>query len=286
MINNAAQAPQANPGEEELPLVWYAPTANPFRVRAPVHRYLAGSCIATAAAVSLEACHRLAPPPPAPWWEVARSVVSDLITRPPTWPPSNVGEAVELVKDLASRLPTPPPQWREGARWLYEHRRPIQLGCAVVAAGCAVVAGYRWYRSREREEELDPYAQPTSVIEVSPDIAQGVPVSFACPVGLRDLVRERCLLLERTPALCQKIKSIAGRWCDEHGVTPDRRPGYIAGAVAACMSVPEFEQHLILFENGKNVQELYKRVRMHQHASTPEQRKMRLLDWLTRPGRR
>lgn len=190
---------------------------------------------------------------------------------------------MDVVK---SHLPPVPTRIQTCAAWVDDHKTLIQAGCATVAAGLVAIAGYRWLRSRERAEEPDPFAPPTSIVEVSPEVARGVPVSFSCPASLRSLVLERAMLLERTPALLQKIKSIAGRWCDEQSVPPDKRPAYIAGAVASCMCVPELEQHLLMFETGHNVQELYKRVRRHQTASTPEERKMRFLDWLTRPGRR
>lgn len=215
------------------------------------------------------------------------NMARDLIEAKPTlcWP-KNVEDVNNILQVVKKSLPPLPTQGQRVATWLHDNKRAIQIGLAIVGAGCAIVAGYRIYRARERAEEPDPFAPPTAIIEVAPDIAQGVPVSFCCPASLRSLVIERAMLLERTPALCQKIKSIAGRWCDENNVTPDKRPTYIAGAIAACMCVPELEQHLLLFETGHNVQELYKRVRRHQGSLTPEARKMRLLDWLTRPGRR
>lgn len=211
----------------------------------------------------------------------------ELVHRAPRFHlPRDLADAAEMLGEIRACLPPTPRPVQSLAKTITEHKRPIQLALGVAAVGLGAVACYRWFRARERAEEPDPFAPPTSLIEVSAEVAQGVPVSFSCPAALRSTVLERCMLLERTPTLCQKIKSIAGRWCDEQSVPPDKRPAYIAGAIASCMCVPEMEQHLLMFERGHNIQELYKRVRQHQQAITPEQRKLRLLDWLTRPGRR
>lgn len=134
--------------------------------------------------------------------------------------------------------------------------------------------------------EPEGFAGPTTCVEVTQERAQAAPTHFACPAGLRALVCEKAMMLERTPALLQKIKGMAGRWCDDHGINPMERPAYIAGAVACAMTVPRMELDLAAYQRRWEVR--YAQRMIAQAADAGERTPSHVLfwRWLTNPGRR
>lgn len=112
------------------------------------------------------------------------------------------------------------------------------------------------------------------------------PTHFACPAGLRALITERCLMLERTPQLLQKIKSVAGRWCDDHGINPMERPMCIAGAVACAMTVPRMELDLAAYQRRWEIRDAQRMIAAAHQAGDHVPPHVLFWRWLTQPGRR
>lgn len=134
--------------------------------------------------------------------------------------------------------------------------------------------------------EPDGFAGPTTCVEVTQERAQADPTHFACPAGLRALVTEKAMMLERTPALLQKIKGMAGRWCDDHGINPMERPAYIAGAVACAMTVPRMELDLAAYQRKWEVRYAQRMIAQAHDAGERTPNHVLFWRWLTNPGRR
>lgn len=133
--------------------------------------------------------------------------------------------------------------------------------------------------------EPDGPGQPAMMVEVTQQEALEQPTHFVCPAGLRALVTEKIMLLERTPTMVQKIKSMAGKWCDDHQVGPFERPRYIAGAVAAAMTVPHLEMDLLLFNAWDPIQRAHRKVRQYHGETINLDATSRFWQWM-RQGRR
>lgn len=133
--------------------------------------------------------------------------------------------------------------------------------------------------------EPDGPGQPALMVEVTQQEALAQPTHFICPAGLRALVTEKVLLLERTPQMVQRIKSVAGKWCDDHQVGAFERPRYIAGAVAACMTVPHLEMDLLLFNSWDPIQRAHRRLQNYHNQNLLPDATSRFWQWM-RQGRR
>uniref|UniRef100_A0AAU7YE37 Uncharacterized protein n=1 Tax=Juruaca virus TaxID=3229021 RepID=A0AAU7YE37_9VIRU len=134
--------------------------------------------------------------------------------------------------------------------------------------------------------EPEGFAGPTTCVEVTQERALASPTHFACPAGLRALITEKAMMLERTPQLIQKMKGIAGRWCDEHGINPMERPAFIAGAVAAAMTVPRLELDLVAYQRRWEVQYAQRQIAHAAMQGDPAPPHELFWRWLTNPGRR
>lgn len=188
-----------------------------------------------------------------------------------------------------------PPRWRflpattrPLGQWMLRHAwwvRPVLATIAGLAA-CTTLYCF-WWNRRQLALPYEPegLGQRHVMCEVTQEEALQTPTHFACPAALRAVVLEKVFLSERTPALVQRIKSIAGRWCDDHGVGPFERPACIAGAVAAAMTVSTLEMDLVRYEQQWSVRTARRLLRDH-HAEEAPRHQPAFWDWLTGPGRR
>lgn len=96
---------------------------------------------------------------------------------------------------------------------------------------------------------------------------------FVCPAPLARLVQERVLMCEREPALIQKVKGIASKWCDNQGLAGNERYQAISGAVAAALTVPCIEQNVLQLAQSHAVQQQHYRIANYlsgiKHKSDP-----------------
>lgn len=174
---------------------------------------------------------------------------------------------------------------------LHRHKHLINAVLTTTAiagtAWCAYQLSMRvWLNTQPFEPE--GMGHPGLMVEVTQEEAVGTPTHFACPAGLRATILEKIMLCERTPNLLQKVKSMAGRWCEDNNINPYHRPACIAGAVAVGMTVSPLESDLIKYESRWEVQAAQHRIAQHA-AGMPDGRpryNQRFWDWLTSPGRR
>lgn len=186
---------------------------------------------------------------------------------------------------------TAPNTYRAALLGALRHRHLINavittFGIAFTAYSAYQLATRIWLNSQPFEPE--GMGHPGLMVEVTQEEALGTPTHFACPAGLRATILEKIMLCERTPNLIQKVKSMAGRWCEDNQINPYHRPACIAGAVAVGMTVSPLENDLIKYEARWEVQNAQRRVAQHA-AGIPDGRprhNQRFWDWLTSPGRR
>lgn len=185
---------------------------------------------------------------------------------------------------------TKPNSW---VRFLFTWRKHAAFTSAVCATGfCIAVAGVIYCIVRQIQVNREPY-EPEGIshsglmCEVTQQEALATPTHFACPVGLRDHILEKIFLQDRNPVLIQRVRSMAGKWCDDRGVNPHIRPAYIAGAVACAMSVSRMEQDLLQFERQWEVRQARGLLaRHHAMGDGPPRQRPGFWEWLMRPGRR
>lgn len=174
--------------------------------------------------------------------------------------------------------------------WATTNRRAITAVLKIAAFGCAAYAAWSvascWFTNSQ------PY-QPEGVnhiglmTEVTQEEALDAPTHFACPAGLRAHIIEKVMMCERSPALIQRVKSLAGKYCDERGVSIFDRPQWIAGACAAAMTVTSHELDLLSYERSWSVQRARKLLRRHHAGDQPSPRdNPGFWQWLLGPGRR
>lgn len=186
---------------------------------------------------------------------------------------------------------TAPNTYRQLLLGLQRHRQLINAalttGGIALTAYCAYTLSMRvWLNMQPFEPE--GMGHPGLMVEVTQEEAIGTPTHFACPAGLRATILEKIMLCERTPNLIQKVKSMAGRWCEDNNINPYHRPACIAGAVAVGMTVSPLETDLVKYEARWEVQAAQHRIAQHA-AGMPDGRpraNQRFWDWLTSPGRR
>lgn len=186
---------------------------------------------------------------------------------------------------------TAPNSYRQALLTLLRHRHLVNAALTTLA-----VAGTAWstYQLSKRvwlnNQPFEPegMGHPGLMVEVTQEEALGTPTHFACPAGLRATILEKIMLCERTPNLIQKVKSMAGRWCDDNNINPYHRPACIAGAVAVGMTVSPLESDLIKYESRWEVQAAQHRIAQHAagNADGRPRHKQSFWDWLTAPGRR
>lgn len=178
--------------------------------------------------------------------------------------------------------------------FLFSIRRHSALIRAVVltAAGMTFMYGFyqltrRWfYNSKPYEPE--GIGHPNIMAEVTQEEAQASPTHFACPALLRVHILEKVFMQERTPNLVQRVKSIAGKWCDEKGVNPYERPAHIAGAVAVALTTSQLEIDLLSYEQRWDVRRAKGLLTRHHtgNGEQPPRAQRGFWNWLTGPGRR
>lgn len=115
--------------------------------------------------------------------------------------------------------------------------------------------------------EPPPYEAPPGVypnggpfVEIAQEEAPNKEMVFACPAPLARMVQERVLMCERDPALIQKVKTMAARWCDQLNYNNNQRYAAICGAVAAALTVPVNEQLVLQLAQTHAVQQQHCRI--------------------------
>lgn len=174
--------------------------------------------------------------------------------------------------------------WRKHSRLI----SAAAIGITVMAAGMAVWrVVQRWFYNAQPFEP-EGLGHPALMCEVTQEAARSSPTHFVCPAGLRAHILEKIFLQERTPAVIQRVKSIAGKWCDERTVNPYERPAFVAGAVAAAMTVSNLELDLLSYERRWQVRNAQHQLAQH-HRGDPRvapQAQSGFWNWLLGPGRR
>lgn len=173
-------------------------------------------------------------------------------------------------------------QWWHPAPW-WKRAWP-HLVWAVTSTAFAVMC-WAWKPHIPQPWEPDAVGHPALMVEVTQEEALDQPTHFVCPAGLRALVTEKMMLLERTPQMVQKIKSVAGKWCDDHQIGPFERPRYIAGAVAAALCVPHLEMDLLLFNSWDPIRRAHRMVQNYHGDTVVPDATSRFWQWM-RQGRR
>lgn len=152
-------------------------------------------------------------------------------------------------------------------------------------APAIAIAGATWLAINvyRRWTEPDPMDAPAGVypsggpwVEVTQEQARGVATAVACPAPLARLVQERVLLCERDPAMMQKVKTIASRWCTEQGLSDNVRYNAVAGAMAAAMTVPVQEQNILSMGGLHATAQQHERLRQFTAGFRPS------VPWLSR----
>lgn len=177
---------------------------------------------------------------------------------------------------------------------LFSIRRHGALIKAVLLTGAGFALGFAFWRTTQRwfynsqPYEPEGIGHPTIMAEVTQEEAQASPTHFACPALLRAHILEKVFMQERTPNLVQRVKSIAGKWCDEKGINPYERPAYIAGAVAVAMTTSQLEIDLLSYEKRWEVRRAARLLTQHHNgvAGEPPRNQRGFWNWLTGPGRR
>lgn len=276
------------PGDD-LALHWYVPFRSPATRRSSQSRpYIAmtGSAMLWATSSALQV---LKPPTRSLTTALATAVHSACTT----WlARDSLNPWFRLaLQPLAHKLaPRPPTVMASFAGFITRHAVVIKAVLRVGALGLAAYAC--WTTARHWFDNSKPY-EPEGVnhvalmTEVTQEEAMDAPTHFACPAGLRAHIVEKVMMCERTPALIQRVKSIAGKYCDERGVSQFDRPQWIAGACAAAMTVTSHELDLLSYERSWSVQKARKLLRRHHDGAAPEPRNNPgFWQWLLGPGRR
>lgn len=144
----------------------------------------------------------------------------------------------------------------------------------------AVAIAWAIYVLARHAIEPPPYEAPEGtypsggpIVEITQEEARNKAKVFTCPAPLARVVQERVLMCERDPTMIQKVKSIAARWCDQHGLQNNQRYQAVAGAVAAAMTVPCIEQQIIQLAQSHAVQNQYSRLQRYlsgiKHVNDP-----------------
>lgn len=173
--------------------------------------------------------------------------------------------------------------WRRHSRFISAVFATIATAC--FARMCYAVVRQLWLNMQPFEPE--GISHPNLMCEVTQETALATPTHFACPTGLRAHILEKVFLQDRTPVLIQRVRSMAGKWCDENGINPNQRPAYIAGGLAAAMTVSSIEIDLLQYERTWEVQHARRLLAQHHQAGEgPPRNRPGFWEWLMRPGRR
>lgn len=188
------------------------------------------------------------------------------------------------------RQATAPDSW---VQFLFGWRRHSALitavitTCGMITAGVAIWRIVQRWNYNKKPFEPEGLGHSNLMTEVTQEEALATPTHFVCPAGLRAHILEKVFMQERTPNLIQRVKSIAGKWCDEAAINPFERPACIAGAVACAMTTSQLELDLLSYERRWEVRQAARQLNQHHNGPGVAPRDQPgFWQWLTRAGRR